>query len=211
MFPKLIFLNLAWTKVTKLPNLPSLESLNMSNCTICSIFEGGDDGVKANLAELLVLGATFIDVHEAFFYIEANCLSYLDLSNSSLHDFHILADMDALEHLDVSFSRIGDDSIELITRVGANLKNLNLGNTRLSSAGVGILAGHVPNLEILSLSHTAIDDFALSYISMMPSLRVIDLSNTNIRGKASQLKMRFCILLHKHLWLWLVISLCTAL
>ncbi|XP_042480346.1 internalin I isoform X2 [Macadamia integrifolia] len=182
IFTKLSSLNLAWTNVTKLLNLPSLECLNMSNCNISSIFEGAENGVKAPLRKLLFLGATFIDVQEVFFYIDASRLAFLDLSHSSLHDFNILANMDALEHLDVSFSAMGDESIALIAHVGANLKNLNLSNTRLTSAGVEIFAGHVPNLETLSFSHTAIDDVALSYISTMPSLRVIDLSNTAIRG-----------------------------
>ena len=87
--------------------------------------------------------------------------------------------------MDLSSSIIGDDSVELIVCIGASLKSLNLSSTRVSSAGVGILAGHVTKLEILSLSHTSIDDVALSYISLMPSLKVIDLSNTNIKGKVS--------------------------
>ncbi|KAF8380070.1 hypothetical protein HHK36_027540 [Tetracentron sinense] len=182
MFPKLNFLNLAWTSVTKLPDLPSVACLNMSNCTIDSIFEGGSGFKAPPLAKLLLHGATFIDMNEAFFHIEASYLSFFDVSSSSLHNFHFLANMEALEHLDLSSSRMGDDSVELIERVGENLRNLNLSNTSISSAGVGILAGNVPNLATISLSHTAIDDVALSYIGMMPSLRVIDLSNTNIKG-----------------------------
>lgn len=77
---------------------------------------------------------------------------------------------------------IGDDSVEMVACVGANLRHLNLSNTRFSSAGVGILAGHLPNLEILSLSGTQIDDYAISYMSMMPSLKFIDISNTDIKG-----------------------------
>ncbi|KAJ4956574.1 hypothetical protein NE237_013357 [Protea cynaroides] len=182
IFTKLSFLNLAWTNVTKLPDLPSLECLNMSNCTISSVVEGAHNGVKVALRKLLFIGATLVDVHEVFFYIDASCLTFLDLSHSALHDFHFLVSMDALTHLDVSFSGMGDDSIALLARVGANLKHLNLSNTRLTSAGVEILVGHVPNLETLSLSHTAIDDIALSYISMIPSLRVVNLSNTAIKG-----------------------------
>ncbi|OVA01954.1 Leucine-rich repeat [Macleaya cordata] len=185
-FPNLSFLNLAWTDVTTLPTLPSLTYLNMSNCTINSI-SGGDCGVKAPLKQLRVPGATFIDVHEVFSYIEASQLSFLDLSNSSLHNFQFLAHMDSLTHLNVSFSKIKDESIELIAHVGANLRNLNLSNTKVSSLGIGSLAGMVPNLEILSLSHTLVDDVALSYISTMPALRVLDLSNTNIKGFTYQI------------------------
>lgn len=164
----------------KLPNLSSLECLNMSNCTIESILE--EDGDKAPLTKLIVSGATFMDDTETLVYIETSFLSYLDISNSSLHRFSFLPCLKVLEHLDLSSSMMGDDLVEEITCIGATLRYLNLSNTRVGSAGVGILAGHVPNLEILLLSHTSIDDFAISYISMMPSLKDIDLSSTHIKG-----------------------------
>ncbi|XWS61621.1 hypothetical protein CRYUN_Cryun07bG0142100 [Craigia yunnanensis] len=159
-FPKLSFLNLAWTNVTSFPNLSSLECLNISNCTINSILQG--DGDKAPLVKLIFAGATFMNEAQAFIHIETSFLSLLDVSNSSLNRFCFLADMKMLEHLDLSSSIIGDDSVELIVCIGASLKSLNLSSTRVSSAGIGILAGHVPKLEILSLSHTSIDDVVLS-------------------------------------------------
>ncbi|MBA0794308.1 hypothetical protein Gohar_018653 [Gossypium harknessii] len=119
---------------------------------------------------------------EAFLYIKTSSLSLLDVSKSSLSRFGVLADMKMLEHLDLSSGTMGDDSVEMIVCIGANLKNLNLSSTRVSSVGIEILVGHVPKLENLSLSHTPIDDVALSYIGLMPSLKVIDLSNTNIKG-----------------------------
>ncbi|XP_022721374.1 toll-like receptor 3 isoform X2 [Durio zibethinus] len=179
-FPKLSFLNLAWTKVTSFPNLSSLECLNMSNCTINSILQG--NGNKVALVKLIFAGATFMNEAEAFLYIETSFLTFLDVSYSSLNQFCFLADMKMLEHLDLNSSIIGDDSVELIVRIGASLKSLNLSSTKVSSAGIGILAGHVPKLEILCLSHTSIDDVALSYISLMPSLKVIDLSDTKVKG-----------------------------
>ncbi|GKV31727.1 hypothetical protein SLEP1_g40396 [Rubroshorea leprosula] len=91
-----------------------------------------------------------------------------------------------LEHLDLSSSMMGDDSVEQIVCIGANLRYLNLKGTKVSSTGVSILAGHVPKLEILSLAHTSIDDMALSHISKMPSLKVVDLSNTHIKGTIHQ-------------------------
>lgn len=184
MFPRLSFLNLAWTGVTKLPNISSLECLNLSNCTIDSILEGNEN--KAPLAKISLAGTTFINEHEAFLYMETSLLSFLDVSNSSLNRFCFLPQMKALEHLDLSSGMVGDDSVAMVVCVGANLRNLNLSNTRLSSAGVGILAGHLPNLEILSLSGTQIDDCAISYISMMPSLKFIDMSNTKIKGFIQQ-------------------------
>ncbi|KAK1564354.1 hypothetical protein Q3G72_001371 [Acer saccharum] len=180
MFQELSFLNLAWTDVTKLPNLPSLECLNLSNCTIDSILEGNED--KAPLTKISLAGATFINETEAFLYLETSFLSFLDISNSSLNRFQFLPQMKALEHLDLSSSMIGDDTAELIACIGGNLRNLNLSKTRVSSAALEILARHLPNLETLSLSGTLIDDVAISYISMMPSLKVIDLSNTDIKG-----------------------------
>ncbi|EOY25009.1 Leucine-rich repeat family protein, putative isoform 1 [Theobroma cacao] len=183
-FSKLSFLNIAWTNVTILPNLSSLECLNMSNCTIDSILEDDDD--KAPLVKLIFAGATFMNEAEAFLYIETRFLSLLDVSNSSLNQFCFLPDMKMLEHLDLSSSMMGDDSVELIVCIGASLKILNLSGTKVSSAGIAILAGHVPKLEFLSLSHTSIDDVALSYVSSMPSLKVIDLSNTDIKGYIHQ-------------------------
>ncbi|KAM5572179.1 internalin I [Rosa sericea] len=179
MFPRLSFLNLAWTSVTKLPNWLTLECLNMSNCTI-NLLEG--DNGKAPLVKLIVSGATFGEEVADFNYIETTLLTFLDLSKSTIQDFSFLSHLNALEHLDLSSTVIGDDSLELIACIGVNLKYLNLNNTKVSSAGVRILTGHVPNLEVLSISHTSVDDVTISYIGMMPSVKVVDVSNTNIKG-----------------------------
>lgn len=182
-FPKLSFLNLAWTGVTNLPNLPSLECLNMSNCTIDSVFNAA--GGKAPLTRLILSGATFIDEAETFLHLEKSFLRSLDLSNSSVNRFCCLSDMEMLEHLNLSSTMIDDDSLEQVVCIGANLRYLNLSKTKVSSRGVCILAGHVPELEILSLSNTSVDDTALSYVSMMPSIKILDLSNTKIKGTIS--------------------------
>lgn len=179
-FPKLKFLGLAWTNVTILPNLSSLECLNLSNCTINSVLQG--NGNKAHLTKLICSGATFTNEAEAFLCFNTCFLSFLDVSNSSLSGFYFLHHLKAMEYLDLSGSMIGDDSIEAIASIGAILRNLNLGKTRVTSAGVAILVGHVPKLEILSLSHTLVDDLAMSYIGMMPSLKLVDLNNTIING-----------------------------
>ncbi|XP_028774773.1 uncharacterized protein LOC114744074 [Neltuma alba] len=178
MFPKLSHLNLAMTSVTRLPNLLSLECLNMTNCTIDSVLKDG----KAPLAKLVLSGATFLNEADALLHLNTNFLSFLDVSNSCLHNFFFLSKMRVIEHLNLSSSMIGDDSIEMVALIGGNLKSLNLNGTRVSSAGVGILTGHVPSLEILSLSETPIDDAAISYIGMMPSLKAVDLSHTIIKG-----------------------------
>ncbi|XP_048422615.1 uncharacterized protein LOC103938176 isoform X2 [Pyrus x bretschneideri] len=178
---KLQYLDLWGSKISDkgaalLQAFPKL-SFTSFNCTI-----------RAPLAKLIVSGATFGDEFEAFHDIEKTFLTFLDLSNSSLQKFYFLSHLNALEHLDLSSSTIGDDWLELIARIGVNLKYLNLSRTRVSSAGVGVVTGHVPNLEFLSVSHTLIDDVAVSYISMMPSVKFIDLSNTNIKGVIHQVE-----------------------
>ncbi|XP_062146984.1 receptor-like protein 15 isoform X2 [Alnus glutinosa] len=179
-FSKLSSLNVAWTNITELPNLPSLECLNMSNCTINTILEG--DGVKAPLTKLIFSGATFINEAEALLYCETSFLSFLDVSNSSLQRFCFLPFMKALKHLDLSSSTMRDDLVEHVACIGADLRYLNLSNTRVSSAGFEILVGHVPNLEILSLSCTPVDDVAVLSISKLPSVKVVNISNTNVKG-----------------------------
>lgn len=180
MFPKLSYLNLAWTSVSSLPNFTSLEHLNMSNCSINSVFKSHGD--KPHLTELHIAGATFENEAEAFEHIETNFLTFFDAAKSSLSRFSFVSCMISLEYLDLSFTGLGDESMEQIARIGTNLRDLNLSNTRVSSAGVEALAGCVPNLECLSLSYTEIDDFAIFFLSMMPALKAIDLSHTSIKG-----------------------------
>ncbi|XP_062074596.1 receptor-like protein 53 [Humulus lupulus] len=180
VLPSLSFLNLTWTNVRNLPNLLSLECLNMSNCTIESLLKGGGD--KAPLTKLVISGATFVDDSEAFMHTEMSFLTYLDLSNSSLRTFHFLSRLNMLEHLNLSSTVVGDDEAEEIASIGENLRYLNLSKTKVSNTGIEILTGHAPKLEILYLSDTSVDDIAISYISLMPSLKDIDLSNTNIKG-----------------------------
>ncbi|XP_050227209.1 uncharacterized protein LOC126676917 [Mercurialis annua] len=180
LFPKLSFLSIGWTNVTRLPSMPSLESLNLSNCTIESILKG--DGDKAPLTKLILSGANFSNEAEAFANVEPSFLSFLDVSNSSIQGFYFLLDMKMLKYLDLSRSMMGDDSVEAVAFIGANLINLNLSKTRVTSAGIAIFAQHVPKLEYLSLSHALIDDLALSYIGLISSLKAVDLSNTKIKG-----------------------------
>lgn len=185
MFPKLIFLNLAWSKVSKLPILPSIVFLNMSNCITHSIFEGYGD--KVRLRKLILTGATIVDVLGALSYVDTSFLTLLDVSNSSLQEFNFLSCLVALEHLDLSFCPISDDLIQIIANIGAQLRFLNLSNTRVSSAGISVLVGRVPKLETILLSDTPTDDLAISHLSAMPSLKVINLSGTYVKGQIQQL------------------------
>ncbi|KAL8521261.1 hypothetical protein ACS0TY_011703 [Phlomoides rotata] len=184
LFPCLSFLNLAWTRITNLPNLCSLECINMSNCTIHSLFE--EENHKASLEKVILSGTTITNVFEPFQFVDTSKLSFLDISNSSLQSFSFLSTMKAISDLNLSGCDLFDDSVEHIAHMGANLKSLNISNTKVSSEGIGALAGHVPSLETLLLSGTIVNDTAVSYISMMPALKIINLSRTNIRGVIHQ-------------------------
>ncbi|CAA6671562.1 unnamed protein product [Spirodela intermedia] len=180
-FPRLAHLNIAWTEVNCLPNLPSLIHLNMSNCSIHSIFQGHGP-VKPSLSELLVHGATFADVDQAFSYLNIDHLSVLDLSSSAISDFNFLVRMRSLERLDLSSGLMTDYLITPVASTAFKLRDLNLSNTKITTQSMCILAGKVPNLEKLSLSESMIDDTSLQYLALMPSLRTIDLSKTGIQG-----------------------------
>ncbi|KZV31512.1 toll-like receptor 3-like [Dorcoceras hygrometricum] len=180
LLPKLRFLSLAWTSVTELPNLSSLACLDMSNCTVTSLFEG--NGRKAQLEKLVMHGATISDPYEVFQYVETNTLCFLDISNSSLDSFYFLSSMEAMSHLNLGDSSLVDNSVEHISYIGANLQYLDLCNTRISSKGIGALAGLVPNLETILLAGTLVDDTVILYLSMMPALKFINLSRTNVKG-----------------------------
>ena len=181
MFPRLSFLNLAWTQVTKLPYLPSITYLNMSNCTVQAV-SNGETRAKIPLSKFIVTGATIVDFNEVLANVEASCMTFLDISGSSISDFEFLVNMRRLEHLDLSSSKMSDSLIEHVTHIGENLRYLNLGKTKTTSQAISTLAEHVPNLESLTLSYTEVDDVSLSYIGMMTSLREVDLSHTKIKG-----------------------------
>ncbi|KAH9309713.1 hypothetical protein KI387_037624, partial [Taxus chinensis] len=180
-FPKLNFLNLAWTNVTQVPALLSLKSLNMSKCTIDSIFDGLGE-LETSLLSLHFSGAMFINANQVFTSLGTQNLSLLDLSSSSVDNVSFLVGMDRLECLDLSCTGVTDSSMNFVANIGANLKRLNLSTTRVGSEALTILAGNVPKLEYISLSHTAVDDNGLAYLGLMPALRSINLSYTNIKG-----------------------------
>ncbi|KAM3352738.1 hypothetical protein ACQJBY_024129 [Aegilops geniculata] len=180
-FTRLRFLNVSWTHVTRLPPLPNMKYLNMSNCTIYSI-RGGDSEVHIPLQKFMASAASFGDIDELFSSIVASSFSFLDMSGCSLSNLYGLQKMKSLEHLDLSLSRVTDDAIEYVANIGMKLRYLSLKNTGITSQAPCMLAGTVPNLASLSLAYTKVDDSALVYISMMPSLRVIDLSHTSIKG-----------------------------
>ncbi|KAK8935593.1 hypothetical protein KSP39_PZI013656 [Platanthera zijinensis] len=179
-FPMLNYLNIAWTKVTRLPNLP-ITSLNMSKCSIHSIVDRDDKSI-ALLSKLVATGATFFDADEVFSCLQPGRLKFLDISRSNVDSFNFAVNLLGLEHLDLSYCQLTDGLMEQVASIGKNLSYLDLSNTKITSHSLSILTGCVQNLENLSLSHSLVDDASLAYISMMPCLRVVDLSYTRIRG-----------------------------
>ncbi|KAF8725545.1 hypothetical protein HU200_020078 [Digitaria exilis] len=182
-FARLRFLNIYWTSVNHLLVPLNLRYLNMSKCKIHSICYK-DSEVPVSLENFIVSEAEFGNIDQVFSGIQADSLLYLDMSSCNLSNFTFMEKMKNLEHLDLSSNRITDETIEHIAKVGTNLKYLSLKGTMITSQALCVLAGTVPNLTSLSLSHTKIDDTALAYISMMPLLRMIDLSHTSIKGFA---------------------------
>lgn len=158
----------------------------MSNCTIHSLFKEEDH--KACLVKVILSGATITNVCEPFQFVDTSKLSFLDISNSSLQSFSFLSTMKAITNLNLSGCDLVDDSVEQIAHMGENLKYLNISNTKVSSEGIGALAGYVPNLETLLLSGTPVNDTAVVYISIMPALKIINLSRTNIKGAIQKLE-----------------------
>ncbi|ESQ54962.1 hypothetical protein EUTSA_v10024706mg [Eutrema salsugineum] len=184
-FSNLSFLNLSWTSVTHAPNLPHLECLHMNKCAVISI--SNHSSTLASLKKLVLSGATFSAETKAFSFTSKSSITYLDVSKTSLQNFSFLDTMTKLEHLDLSSTAFGDDSVEFVACVGDTLRNLNLSDTKITSTGFEILSGHVPRLETLSLSQTFVDDMSISYISnMMPCIKALDLSRTSIRGFIQQ-------------------------
>ncbi|XP_051137342.1 uncharacterized protein LOC127255704 isoform X2 [Andrographis paniculata] len=180
LFPNLSNLNVAWTRVTRLPYLPALTQLNMSNCTVHSLSDGED--LKPCLKKLILAEARITDESKVFECIDTAWLTFLDLSYSTLESFSLLHCVNALTHLNLSGSAVTDDSIKHIGYVGANIKYLDLSGTKVTIEGVAALRGKFPILETLVLVRTSIGDRAIAYISMLKSLKALNLSNTYVRG-----------------------------
>ncbi|CAH2078133.1 unnamed protein product [Thlaspi arvense] len=181
-FSNLSFLNLSWTSVTQAPDIPHLECLHMNKCALLSISETHCSALSS-LKKLVLSGATFSAETEAFYFASKSSITYVDVSKTPIQNFSFLETMTKLEHLDLSSTAFGDDSVEFVACVGDTLRNLNVSDTKITSTGVEILSPHVPRLETLSLSQTFVDDLSILYIStMMPCLKDLDLSMTSIKG-----------------------------
>ncbi|KAI5055841.1 hypothetical protein GOP47_0029362 [Adiantum capillus-veneris] len=158
-FLSLQYVNVAWTKVTRIPPLQSLKQLNMAKCTVSSIFDGWN-GLKGHLEVLNLSGA--------------NILGPLD--------FEVLIGMKKIERLDLSGTIVQDTAMATIAYIAVNLQHLDLSGCRVTSKGVEVLAGYVPKLQKLVLSGTMVDNSVFAFLKLMPSLGMIDLSYTNVKG-----------------------------
>lgn len=181
-FPKLRHLNLAWTNVTKLPALQSLKHLNMANCTIVSIFEDWD-GLEGILEELYLSGANISNPSEVFSGQWTSNLLLIDFSSSYLEDFEFLDGKWKLEVLNLAGTIADNVAMKTVARIGFKLKRLDLSGCKVDSEGIGILARHLPKVEQIILSGTQVDDSVFTFLQLMMSLKRIDLSYTNVKGK----------------------------
>ncbi|MCO5557632.1 hypothetical protein L7F22_011199 [Adiantum nelumboides] len=180
-FRSLQYVNLAWTEVTRIPPVHSLKQLNMAKCTVASIFEGWS-GLEGHLEVLNLTGTNILGPLDILAGSGSSNLSVVDFSSSNFRDFKVLESMKKIERLDLSGTMLQDTAMSTIVNIGVNLQHLDLSGCRVTSKGVGVLAGHVPRLQKLVLSGTSIDDSVFEFLKLMPSLMIIDLSYTNVKG-----------------------------
>lgn len=168
------------TAVTVIPQMSLLVSLNLCNCAVEAIF--GKEAVSGSpLAELFLSGAdlTLKDVISGY---NTRNVHLLDLASSRVNDLDALTYMQNLSILDLRATGLTDGLMLKFHEFGKNLSWIDLSHTKVGSEGVGEIAGHVPNVEQLSLSHTLVDDNVLAYLIHFPSLRCLNLSGSRIKG-----------------------------
>ena len=89
------------------------------------------------------------------------------------------------ENTDLVFSAVSyrsqftDDNLDILSSTTDSLKELNLGATKITDAGVQKLLVH-PAIEILKLSETSITDASLQELAKLKNLRVLNVYGTNI-------------------------------
>jgi hypothetical protein len=87
--------------------------------------------------------------------------------------------------VDLTGSKFGDADAEILKRY-TGLARLNLGKTRITSAGLGFLAEGERRMGWLYLYDTAVDDGIAKYLSHLPYLRRLDLMNTQVTDDGIQ-------------------------
>jgi hypothetical protein len=95
-------------------------------------------------------------------------------------EFKFLLGLPALENADlVECDGLNDESLVYIGKL-SGLKSLNLGDARVTNAGLKSLAG-LKNLEILDLGWTKdVGDAGLPLLAKLPRLRVLGLGGTKV-------------------------------
>lgn len=177
-FKHLKSLNVAMTSVTRIPQMISLVSLNLCTCAVDSITS------DSPLTELFLTGS-LVNLRNAISCTSARNVQLLDLANSHGSDLEALAWMPKLSILDFRATGLTDALVTKFPDFGKSLKWLDLGHTKVSSEGVAAIAGYLPKLEQLSLSHTLVDDNVFVYLIHFPSLQSLDLSGSKVKGTDS--------------------------
>ncbi|KAL0329958.1 UNVERIFIED_CONTAM: hypothetical protein Sradi_4982500 [Sesamum radiatum] len=170
--------------------LASLTNLFMLDLGGLPVTDSALSSLQEKVIKLVWRNLYYLELQSLMFLKPSNMLKRVNFVSWIVQLFpsviSFLRSMNALTNLNLSDSAVVDNSVEHIAYIGANLRYLNLSSTKVTSEGIGALAGHVPNLEIVLLSGTPIDDTAVSYISVMPSLKAINLSKTNVKGLIHQ-------------------------
>lgn len=177
-FKHLKSLNLAMTSVTRIPQMISLVSLNLCTCAVDSITS------DSPLTKLFLSGAQ-VNLKDAISCSSARNVQLLDLAYSHESDLEALAWMQKLSILDLRATGLTDALMPKFRDFGKGLRWLDLGYTKVGSEGVAAIAGYLPKLEQLSLSHTLVDDNVFAYLIHFPLLQSLDLSGSKVKGTDS--------------------------
>jgi len=90
--------------------------------------------------------------------------------------------MQKLSILDLRATGLTDGLMLKFREFGKSLRWIDLSYTKVGSEGVSAIAGHVPNVEQLSLSHTLVDDNVFTYLIHFPLLQSLNLSGSKVKG-----------------------------
>jgi serine/threonine protein kinase len=155
-----------------------IATLNLVKCTF------PEKALSVLLDMPQVKGLGLVDGHltdDSMKYI-ANLkhLSVLDLTKQPQLTERALKNLPTtIEDLHLKFDRsLSKETFSILSRY-KKLQSLDLGNTRISDAGLVELK-RLPALQNIELTNTAITDDGVDALIAMPKLRVIDLTESNI-------------------------------
>lgn len=179
-FKFLKYLNLAMTAVTVIPQMSVLVSLNLCNCAVESIFGKGILS-DSPLTELFLSGAD-VNLNDAISSYNTRNLHVLNLASSRVNNLDALSCMQRLSILDLRGTGLTDGLMLKFREFGKSLRWIDLSYTQVGSEGLSAIAGHVPNVEQLSLSHTHVDDNVFTSLVHFPLLQSLNLSGSKVKG-----------------------------